>query len=138
MNKAERKWTIKSAEGTKFDFFPVFLFDEKEGQPKCTDVKIKIDDKTHTFNFLNLFTFIYFCANEELRQQLAQRYERKVNYLPYDVTFKLSSNERASGTVKRRIELPVGEIIMAIARNEAFKLKFLREKIKNKGRIINR
>lgn len=97
---------------------------------ECRYVDIVIDGKNYRFNFLDLFMFVYYCANEELRQQLALRHERKVNYIPYDVTFKISKEEKERGSARRRIELPVDEIAMAVARNESMKYmqKFLRPK----------
>lgn len=122
----KKTWTIKSIEGKKIDFSPIWEVYEKpnnEGKDvECKAVQLEIDDKKYTFNFLNLYQFMYFIANEELRQGLLQRYERRVNKIPYDVTFKLTSEEQKEGMVKRRIELTIDELTMAIARNEAFKL----------------
>jgi len=81
-----------------------------------------VEDKAYKFNFVNLFQFIYFISNEELRQSLALRYQRRINKIPYDLSFKLDKEEIEKGFAKRRVELPVDEITMAIARNEAFKL----------------
>ncbi len=127
----DKTWKIKSTKGKVFEFLPVFLYDKEEDKIKCNEVMIKIDKEEHWFNFLNLFMFVYFVASDELRQSLALRYERKVNFIPYDVSFKLSNDEKAAGMAKRRIELPVDELAMAVARNEAFKLGFLRNKIKD-------
>lgn len=128
-----KTWKIKSSNGTIFEFYPTFIYDGKEDKIKCNDVMIKVNDKEHWFNFLNLYMFVYFVANEELRQSLALRYERQINYIPYDVLFKLSPEEKKEGIVKRRIELPVDQLAMAIARNEAFKLKSLKDKVKQFG-----
>lgn len=149
MSKTEQKyWRLQSAQGKIFEFFPLFEIDESSQEPKveCKRVDIKVDGKMYTFDFANLYQFIYFIANEELRRSLLLRYERKVNYIPYEVTFKISEDEKAMGVAKRRIELTVDEITMAIARNEALKLKFgfgktgglasklLDKNFKNKGR----
>ena len=121
-----KPWKIKSAEGKKFEFLPVFDTYEnptQEGKDvECKNIIIKIDGKNYTFNFINLFQFIYFVANEELRQQLQTRYQRRINRIPYEVTFKLSDDEVKDKMAKRRINLSVDEITMAIARNEAWKL----------------
>ena len=117
-----KKWTIKSAEGTKFDFYPIFRVRNEENDVECKDIKIKIGEKEHTFDFINLYQFIYWCASEELRRGLQMRYERRINNIPYDVSFKLSDDEARDKFAKRRISLPIDELSMAIARNEAFKL----------------
>jgi len=131
----KKKWSVRTLnDKTNIDFFPEFIVKNPEGEssmgiPTATDkdvecryVHMTIGDKTYIFNFLDLFMFIYFCANEELRQQLMLRYERQVTYLPYDVSFKLDAEEMKSGQAKRRIELPVDEITMALTRDEAKKL----------------
>jgi len=74
-----------------------------------TDLKLK-------FNYLDLYGFIYFIGNEDLRRQLALRYERDIIYMPYDVSFRISDDEKTSGYAHRRIELPVDDVAMAIAR----------------------
>ena len=122
----KNKWTIKAGNGKKVEFEPVFKVYEnptQEGKDvECSDIVMRIDDKEYVFNFINIFQFIYFVANEELRQQLQTRYQRRINRIPYDVTFKLSKDEIDAGMAKRRIDLPIDEITMAIARNEAWKL----------------
>lgn len=138
----KKKWgvrTINSGEMVKFD--PIFDIAKKEGDLtstgvpslsdqdiECKFVEMTIKDKDgkeklFVFNYLDIYMFIYFCANEELRQQLQQRYERVVHQIPYDVTFKMTDEEKKLGEAKRRIELPVDELIMAIARNEALKMR---------------
>ena len=119
MNK---KWVIKSAEGDRVEFYPKFDVSPDGQDVECKEIEIKIKDKKYTFNFINLFQFIYFISNEELRRGLALRMQRRVNRIPYDVTFKLSKEEIQDGMVKRRVELPVDELTMAIARNEAWKI----------------
>lgn len=126
MSKIEQKyWKLKSAQGKAFEFFPVFEVDDKQQELKveCKKIDIKVDGKIYTFDFANLYQFIYFIANEELRRSLLLRYERKVNYIPYEVTFKLTEQEKQTGIAQRHIELTVDEITMAIARNEALKIK---------------
>lgn len=121
-----KSWKIKSNKGDVFKFTPIF--ETKEDGPNV-DVETTAliientkDGKEYQFNFMNIFQFIYFVCNEELRQSLAQRYQRRVNNIPYDVVFKLTDEEIKTRTATRRINLPVDEITMAIARNEAFKL----------------
>ena len=95
----------------------------EDGQDiECKAIQMKHEGKNYTFNFMNLFQFMYFISNEELRQGLAMRYQRRANRIPYEVTFKLSPEEITRGMCKRRIELTVDELAMAIARNEAWKL----------------
>ena len=132
-----KNWTIKSAEGERFTFIPVFKVDDVKLETECTDIKIKINDKIHTFNFINLYQFIYFCANEELRQGLLQRYQRRVNYIPYEVSFKLDKEECDKQFAKRRINLPVDELTIAYARNEGWKL-YLKNKIKKPWEMFKR
>lgn len=79
------------------------------------DIKLK-------FNYLDLYGFIYFIGNEELRRQLALRYERQIVYMPYEVTFKIDEVEKIAGIAKRRIELPIDEVAMAMVRARAMVL----------------
>ena len=124
----KKSWGIHSKEGIKLDFLPIFEANKDNGEIETRYLKLKFKDPKSkketefTFNWLDIYMFVYFASNEELRQNLAARYERKINYIPYDVTFKLTDEEKASGVIKKRIELPVDELQMAIARNEAFKL----------------
>lgn len=119
-------WKIKSAQGDVFEFLPVFEVKEADnngpGEVECKEIRVKVKDKDYSFNFTNLYQFIYFVANEELRQGLLQRITRKVFNLPYEVTFRLTDEEVRNKMAKRRIELPVDEVTMAIARNEAWKM----------------
>lgn len=126
------KWSIQSQAGERFDFFPIWEIPDKDAlkdsvemgkEIECRWIDIKIGDKTHRFNYLDLFMFVYFTANEEMRQNLAMRLERRVTYIPYDVTFKLDKEEKEAGMAKRHIELPVDDITMAIARSESLALK---------------
>lgn len=122
--KTKKAWGIHSFEGTRLDFLPVFEVnaDSKEVETRYLKLHFSKEGKEYefTFNWLDIYMFVYFVCNEELRQQLASRYERKINYIPYDVTIKVTETEKEEGVVKRRIELPVDELQMAIARNEAF------------------
>lgn len=145
--KAKKKWTTRTKLNEVVSFYPVFLINvdpegvSSAGVPTATDKDIECrfvemtftekngKERVLTFNFLDFFTFVYFVANEELRQQLQLRYERTINYLPYDVTFNLDAEEKISGVARRRIELPVDEITMAIARNEALKMQGMKTKM---------
>lgn len=117
-----KTWTIKSGNGDKFKFTPVFETSPDGQDVECKDIIITVKDKDYKFNFINLYQFMYFAASEELRQGLAMRYQRRVNRIPYEVIFKLSEDEIRAKFAKRRIELPIDELTMAIARNEAWKL----------------
>lgn len=123
--KNGKAWKLKAANNGKvLEFYPVF---DIQGSGPMTEVEakeviLKIGKDEYKINFTNLFQFVYFIANEELRQGLALRYDRKVNYLPYDVSFKLDDQEVQQKFARRRINLPVDEIITAYARNEAWKL----------------
>lgn len=124
-----KEWKLKDLkQGKVFKFLPHFKVKEDTDTIECEQVSVRIDDEKYEFNFLDLYMFIYFIANEELRRGLALKYQRQVNYIPYDVTFKLSDEEIQKKTAQRRIQLPVDELTMAIARNESWKLH-----LKDKG-----
>lgn len=142
MSETKKRWQVRTInDKTNVEFFPVFEAKQAEDgktvhdiasydgkDVECTRIEVTVKDKkgkdrTLIFNFLDLYMFIYFVASEELRQNLQQRYEREVNYIPYDVTFRIDKEEAQKGVAKRRIELPVDELTMAIARNEAWKVK---------------
>ena len=125
-------------------FAPIFeVIMEADGitrkDVECKQVQIRFQDpetgKEHDvlIDFINLFQFVYFVANEELRRQLLLRHERKINYIPYEVTFKLDPEEVKAGMAKRRIELPVDEISVAMARAEANRI--LQKQLLKKGKI---
>lgn len=125
--RVKKYWSIGSKEGKKLEFFPIFEINQDTGDSEARYIELRFEDekgdkKTFTFNWLDIYMFIYFTANEELRRNLAMRYERKVNYIPYDVTVQCTPEEKTTGIAKRRIELPVDELTMAIARNEAYKM----------------
>lgn len=130
--REKRNWKVRDVSGkTNIAFTPVFEIkapengdvdvEQKEVECRYVDIEIEQDGKKTelTMNYLDMFMFIYMCANEELRQQLQMRYERKAGQIPYEVTFSLSEEEKKSGVAKRLITLNVDEITMAIARAEA-------------------
>lgn len=126
-DKFSKHWGITSKEGKRWNWTPQFEVvpeSEKEGvsEVECRYITIEIDGVKHTFDYLNIYMFMYFCANEELRQGLNMRYHRQVTKVPYDVSFKLDSSEMKSGTATRRIVLEVDELTMAVARAEAMKM----------------
>jgi hypothetical protein len=123
---SKKYWAIGSKEGDKLEFFPIFETNE-DGEVEVRYIKLKFRDekgrpKEMTFNYLDIYMFMYFTANEELRKNLMARHERITNYIPYDVRVELSDQEKAQGYANRRVELPIDELTMAIARNEAWKL----------------
>lgn len=124
----KKQWRLASLNGEgKLDFFPLFEMSKDTGELETRFLELRFLDergkeKTMRFNWLDIYMFVYFTCNEELRRNLAARYERNVSYIPYDITLQLSDEEKATGIAKRRVELPVDELQMAIARNEAFKL----------------
>jgi hypothetical protein len=130
--KIEKKyWQIRDASGHLLEFFPIFVVQDekgdKPGEVEVRNLEMRFTDQkgaVHTmlFDWMNIYMFVYYTANEELRQQLATRYERKVNYIPYDLTISISPDEARAGTAKRRVELPVDELTMAIAREEAWRI----------------
>lgn len=124
----KKSWSIHSLEGIKLDFFPVFEANKENGEIETRFLNLKFKnpetrkEQEINLNWLDIYMFVYFACNEEKRQNLALKYEREVKYIPYDVTIRISEQEREQGLVKRRVELPVDELQMAIARNEAFKI----------------
>lgn len=132
MSETERKqWKVRTADKTReLTLQPVFEITERapgeesnlsDKDVECRFVDLSLnDDKGNKvdmrMNFLDLYMFVYFIANEELRQQLQLRYERQATQIPYEVTFKLDAQEKQAGMAKRLITLTVDEITMAIAR----------------------
>lgn len=122
----KKQWRIRSKEGDALEFYPIMQVNENE-EVETTHIQLKFRDekgreKVLTFNYLDIYMFMYFTANEELRQNLLARHEKQTNYIPYDVHIELSDQEKKAGQARRRVELPVEELTMAIARNEAWKL----------------
>lgn len=137
---AKKYWAIESKEGDKLEFFPIFENNEETGNVEATKIQLRFKDlkgeqKTLTFNYLDVYMFMYFTANEELRQGLLAKSERKTNYIPYDVRIELSPQEKSQGFANRRIELPIDELTMSIARNEAWKM-WMRSKAKTDPRAF--
>ena len=124
----KKYWRIEDKRNRHvLEFFPLFLVNPESGEVECRNLEMSFTDEKGVkhdmlFDWLNVYMFIYYTANEELRQQLATRYERKVNYIPYDVKIPVTQADLQAGSVGRRIELPVDELTMAIARDEAFTL----------------
>lgn len=132
-----KKWRVKGSDGIEIAFSPVFVTQDLEGgqetivtnkEVECKFVHMDFTDREgkniqFDIGFQELFMFIYYCANEELRQQLLFRQEKHISDIPYEVTFKLDDKEVQSRMAKRLIRLPVDEITMAIARSEAQMLK---------------
>lgn len=139
---AKKYWAIESKEGEKLEFFPIFENNEETGTVEATKIQLRFHDKktgdlkTLTFNYLDVYMFMYFTANEELRQGLLAKSERKTNYIPYDVRIELSPQEKSQGYANRRVELPIDELTMAIARNEAWKM-WMKSQAKMNPRAFN-
>lgn len=133
--KTEQKhWKVHDFSGKTIDFFPVFTVQDFDAskvtvattkEVECKEVKIRISDektgKDQDFNlgFQELFMFVYYCANEEIRRAMQLKQERKITEIPYELTFKLSKDEISAGMAKRLVRLPVDEITMAVARSNA-------------------
>jgi len=115
-----KKWELKTLENKKISFFPVFIPDA-QGDIKCERVKLKIDENTYTFNYLDLLLFCYFIGDEEQRQKLSNIQMKTVREIPYDVSFKLDEKEQKTGIARRRIVLPLDEVLASYIRNEAKK-----------------
>jgi hypothetical protein len=127
----KRHWSVRTAANKNIEFHPIFVVNDEalkkevvnvnDNEVECRFVDVKIGEEVHRFNFLDLFMFIYQCANEELRQKLQLRVEREITMIPYQVDFKLSSQERQDGKVRRRIELPLDDVAMYQAQKLANK-----------------
>ena len=129
----DKGWQIRASDGVEIKFTPVFVV--KQLQPgqmtvvtdkdvECTMVHVEMrqsgkEDLVMDLGFQELFMFVYFCCNEELRQALQLRQQRQITEIPYEVTFKLDKGEIEAGMAKRLIKLPVDEITMASVRADA-------------------
>lgn len=131
--KKDKGWSIKASDGVTIKFTPIFVVNQMQpGQThtatdkdvECTMVHVEMKDAlgkdtVMDLGFQELFMFVYFICNEELRQALQLRHERKITEIPYEVTFKLDKGEIEAGMAKRLIKLPVDEITMATVRADA-------------------
>lgn len=134
----QKKWKVRTSDQTKeISFLPTFEVNRMDKDEthmatdkdvECRFVDVEVSDEKGgkigmRMNFLDLYMFVYFIANEELRQSLQLRFERQITQIPYEVTFKISEEEKEKGIAKRLITLGVDEIAMAIARSDAQLLK---------------
>ena len=60
-----KKWFLKTLEGEKVYFYPVFIVDS-QNNIECQRVVIKIDENKYTFNFLDLLMFVYFIGDDSV------------------------------------------------------------------------
>jgi len=131
-------WTIKSGEGDKIKFYPFFAENE-EGDVECIGTKLKIPtdngSKTISLHFENLYQYVYAISNEEHRTRLENMKTRQVRKIPYDVTIKIREDERKAMLIKRRIELPVDELIAAYCQHEAVKFNIAKQK-RSAGKFV--
>ena len=136
-----KKWSVTELlQKRKVDFLPIWQEKEEqnldglenpaeaEKETECAFIELTVKDEEGKetklkFNYLDLYGFIYIIGNEELRRQLALRYEREIVYMPYEVTFRIDEEEKKAGLAKRRIELPVDEVAMAMVRAKAMILE---------------
>lgn len=132
-----KRWKVQMSDGIEATFYPVFVTQDlpdakvmsgqaKEVECKMVHINLKASDGTEIkgdIGFQELYMFVYYCANEEIRQNLQMRQMKHISQIPYEVTFKLSESEIQAKMAKRLILLPVDEIQMAIARSEAQMLK---------------
>lgn len=131
--KATKGWTLKAADGVRIRFTPVFVINNTnmdkvkvatDSDVECTMINAVVRDSTGKETNMDIpyqefYMFIYYCANEELRQKMLLHQQKKITEIPYEVTFKLDKGEMMSGMAKRLIKLPVEEITMAVIRSEA-------------------
>lgn len=129
----KKVWRLRDFNHKEITWFPVFVVQAlKDGQVmlgtkeevECKQVHIEIKDKSgnmqdYDIGFQELYMFVYTCANEEMRRNLQLQREKKITAIPYEVTFRLSKDEIGAGMAKRLIQLPVEDIVMAVARSEA-------------------
>ena len=126
-NKIEKKkWTIISKDKKKLEFYPMFEI-TPDGKVEAQTVLIKEGKNKYTLNYLDLLMFCYFIGNEEQRMSLLDIQSKKIVEIPFDVTFKISKQERIKGVAKRRVVLPVDELVVSLARAEAQKSMFLKK-----------
>ena len=111
---------IKTKNGIKAILTP-FYSENKLKEVLCDIIKLKIEDKEYSFNYLDWHLFCYMVGNEEQRIKLANSQLRKVREIPYDIELKLSSAEKLSGIAKRRVFLPIDEAILHAKKNDKFK-----------------
>jgi len=125
-----KKWFLKTLEGEKVSFYPVFIVDS-QNNIECQRVVIKIDENKYTFNFLDLLMFVYFIGDEEQRRKLTNIEMKTIREIPFNVTFKIGEREKKEGIAKRRIMLPIDNLIAAYCRDEAKKFTF-KQKLRGK------
>ena len=122
----KKKWLIKTKNGKKVSFYPVFAVNT-QGDIEAKDVIVKEGENEYILNYLDLFMFCYFIGNEEQRRKLLNLQMRTIREIPYDVTFVVSSEEKDKGVAKRRIVLPIDDIIHYYALMEARKSQALKK-----------
>jgi hypothetical protein len=131
---SKKVWNIKSKEGKSLKFIPHFKVGRgEEGQDEvlAERLEIYVDNERFTMHFEELMMFVYMVGNEEQRQKMANYYRRDIQYIPYNVTFKITPEEKEIGIAKRRIELPIDKAIIFFERE-----KMMGRKLKQK--IIDR
>lgn len=126
MSSTTKKWTLKSKNDKKLDFYPHFIVDEKNNQVVCDIVTIKEGENKYILNYLDLLVFVYEIGGEEDRRKLARINLKQITEIPFDVTFKISNEEKGKGIAKRRVMLPVDQLIIYLAKGEAKKMAFLK------------
>lgn len=141
----KKYWSVRTADNKNIKFYPIFEVNEgidaEKGLVGGNEIECKFvdvdfgDGKQMRFNFMDIYMFMYACANEELRQQLNLRVERPIYEIPYELTFKLTTDEKAAGFAKRLVKLPVEELAMSYARSLAGKHL---EKMSQKGAPVIR
>lgn len=127
----KKEWKLKTKNDKTLTFFPKFGVNE-EKETICQTVIMREGDNEYIINYLDLMMFCYFIGSEEHRMKLANTELKKVREIPYDVTFKISQDEKKAGIAKRRIVLTIDELIAAYCRNEAMKQNF-KNKLKQRS-----
>ena len=128
----DKSWSISASDGVTIKFTPVFVVNEMapgevhmatDKDVECAMIHCEMVKNGETISmdlaFQEIFMFVYYCCNEELRQNLQLRQTKNMTEIPYEVTFKLDKGELEAGMAKRLIKLPVDEITMAIARADS-------------------
>ena len=128
--KETKKWELKTLDNKKAKFFPIFE-SNVQGETQCEKVIIEVDDNKYTFSYESLLMFFYFIGNEEHRIKMANIKNRMIREIPFDVTIKVTEEEKKDGIVKRRVLLPVDELIASYCQNEAQKY-VIKQKLQGK------
>ena len=118
----DKPWVSEGSNGDTVTLKPTFAYDVKQDTTDCHQVSITIGGKTVEIDFMDLYMFTYYVASEEFRTTMANRYDREVKYIPYELDFVLDAKEKKEGKAVRLVNLPLDEVYWYIAKQEAHKI----------------